>query len=142
MPSNCESLKNELKKAIISLIEKGVVFFGAGGALGFDMLAEEIVLQLKEYYPQIRLVLVLPCPTQEQTLKWSSEQKERYNNIYKMADKIRILSPHYTNSCMLNRNRHMINNSAHLISYLRENHGGTYYTVNYAEKQGIDIIRL
>ncbi|MCH5205201.1 MAG: DUF1273 family protein, partial [Oscillospiraceae bacterium] len=130
------------KKEIIGLIERGVVFFGAGGALGFDMLAEETVLQLKEEYPHIRLVLVLPCPPDQQTLKWSADQRQRYYEILERADKVRILSPQYTSDCMLARNRHLVDGSAYLICYLREPRGGTAYTVDYAERQGLQIIQL
>ena len=118
------------------------MFFGAGGALGFDMLAEEAVLQLKEEYPHIRLILVLPCPPEQQTLKWSSEQRLKYYDILQRADRVRVLSPQYTSGCMLTRNRHLADNSAYLISYLREKRGGTAYTVAYAERQGLQIIRL
>lgn len=113
-----------------------------GGAVGFDALAATMVLKLKEDYPHIRLVMVLPCPPEEQSLKWNEEQRRRYFEILSQADKVRVLSPRYTNSCMLDRNRHMVDNSAYLICYLREQHGGTFYTVNYAEQQGLNILRL
>lgn len=142
LPQNCAQLAADLEAAIVSLIERGVVFFGAGGALGFDMLAEEAVLRLKERYPQIRLVLVLPCPPEQQTLKWNAEQKRRYYDILAKADKVRVLSDRYTSSCMLDRNRHMVDSSGYLICYLRENKGGTDYTVRYAERVGIEVIRV
>ena len=142
LPQNCEELREKLKTEIIRLIERGVVFFGAGGAWGFDMLAEEAVLELKEDYPHIRLILVLPCPPEQQTLKWSSEQRQRYYDILNKADRIRILSPRYTDGCMSARNRHLVDSSAYLVCYLRENRGGTAYTVGYAERRGLRIIRL
>ena len=142
LPQNCEELRAKLKKKIIGLIERGVVFFGAGGAWGFDMLAEETVLQLKEDYPHIRLILVLPCPPDQQTLKWSADQRQRYYEILERADKVRILLPQYTSDCMLARNRHLVDGSAYLICYLREQRGGTAYTVGYADRQGLQIIRL
>ncbi len=142
LPQDCTELQANLEKAIIPLIERGVVFFGNGGAVGFDALAATTVLRLKEDYPHIRLVMVLPCPPEQQSLKWNAEQKKRYCEILDRADKVRILSPGYTNSCMLDRNRHMVDSSAYLICYLREQRGGTFYTVNYAEQQGIKILRL
>ena len=60
------------------------------------MLAEETVLQLKEEYPHIKLVLVLPCPPEQQTLKWIANQRQRYYAILEKANKVRILSPQYT----------------------------------------------
>ena len=142
LPQDCTELQANLEKAIIELIERGVVFFGNGGAVGFDALASTAVLKLKENYPHIRLVMVLPCPPEQQSLKWSDKQKKQYNRILEQADRVRILSPQYTNSCMLDRNRHMVDCSAYLICYLREQHGGTFYTVNYAEKNGLEILRL
>ena len=142
LPQNCEELRAKLKKEIIGLIERGVVFFGAGGALGFDMLAEETVIELKADYPHIRLILVLPCPPDQQTMKWSTDQRQRYYEILERADKVRVLSPQYTDDCMYARNRRLVENSAYLICYLREQRGGTAYTVDYADRQGIQIIRL
>ena len=142
LPQNCEELKADLKNAVIGLIERGVIFFGAGGALGFDMLAEETVLELKEKYPHIRLILVLPCPPEQQTLKWNAEQRRRYYDILKKADKVRVLSPQYTSACMSTRNRHLVNSSAYLVCYLRKQNGGTAYTVNYAAARGLQIIKL
>lgn len=142
LPQNCMELQANLEKAIEELIERGVVFFGNGGAVGFDLLAAAAVLKPKEDYPHIRLVMVLPCPPEQRSSRWSDEQKKRYYEILGQADKVRILSPQYTDKCMLARNRHMVDNSGYLICYLREQRGGTFYTVNYAERQGIKILRL
>ena len=142
LPNNLEELKTDLDKAIISLIERGVVFFGNGGALGFDQLAANIVLKMKEDYPHIRLVLVLPCPPEQQTLKWDDDQRKKYYELLEEADCVKTLSQQYTDKCMLARDRHLVDNSTYLICYLREQRGGTAYTVNYAEKQGIEILRL
>lgn len=142
LPEDITELKKSLESAITGLIEQGVIYFGAGGALGFDMLAEETVLQMKQRYPQTRLILVLPCPPEQQTLKWNDVQRKQYNEIMAKADKVRILSPTYNPNCMLERNRHLVDNSGHLVCYLRKDYGGTFYTVNYAKKQGINILRL
>lgn len=142
LPQDCTELQANLEKTIIDLIERGVVFFGNGGAVGFDALAATAVLKLKEKYPHIRLVMVLPCPPEQQSSYWNDEQKKRYYEILRQADKVRILSPRYTDKCMLDRNRHMVDCSAYLICYLREQRGGTFYTVNYAEKCGLEILRL
>lgn len=142
LPSDISGMTKDLESAIIRLIEQGVVFFGAGGALGFDMLAEETVLRLKERYPHIKLILVLPCPPEQQTLKWNLEQRRHYFDILNKADKVRVLADTYTNSCMLDRNRHLVDNSGHLICYLRESRGGTHFTVSYAEQKRLNIIRI
>lgn len=105
-------------------------------------MAVETVLRLKEDYPHIRLVMVLPCPPEQQSSRWNDEQRKRYYEILEQADKVRILSPQYTDKCMHDRNRHMVDCSAYLICYLREHRGGTFYTVRYAEQCGLKILRL
>ena len=62
--SEIEQLTNRLSLEIINLIKRGYRYFGSGGALGFDMLAAEVVLSLKATYPHINLILVLPCRDQ------------------------------------------------------------------------------
>lgn len=54
-------------------------YFGAGGALGFDTLAAQTVLELKKKYPDIRLILVLPCLSQ--TRNWKAANISEYERI-------------------------------------------------------------
>ena len=58
------SIKKRLEKAVEQSIQDGYCYFGAGGALGFDTLAANTILQLKSKYPSIKLILVLPCRSQ------------------------------------------------------------------------------
>ena len=81
-----ESVTQRLRDAVIASIKDGYLYFGAGGALGFDTLAAQTVLDLKKEYPQIKLILVLPCRTQ--TRGWKQEDIEEYNRIMKAADKV------------------------------------------------------
>ena len=110
------------------------------GALGFDTIAAFAVLKLKERYPDIRLILVLPCFSQ--TRGWSQEDIEIYDDIKQKADKVVYTSQEYTRGCMHKRNRHLVDNSSACISYLTENKGGTFYTVNYAKSKGVEVINI
>lgn len=138
--SDFDSIKAEVKKAVIALINKGVIFFGAGGALGFDTIAAESVLELKESFPQIKLILVLPC--KNQTRGWSDYDVKRYKDILRRADKVVYVSEHYYDGCMQKRNRHLVDNSGYCICYLKRNSGGTAYTVNYAIKNGLTVYNV
>lgn len=60
-PEQQEKVVRQLRKTILELARDGYRYFGAGGALGFDTLAAQTVLNLKSDMPQIRLILVLPC---------------------------------------------------------------------------------
>lgn len=141
IPANeYEKIQITLEETIISLIEKGVCYFGAGGALGFDTMAALTILKLKEKYMHIKLILVLPC--ENQTYKWQQKDIEIYNDIKSKCDKYVYTSKYYYDGCMLKRNKHLVNNSKYCICYLTKKKGGTAFTVNYALKQGLVIYNV
>ena len=125
---------------LVTLIEQGYRYFGAGGALGFDTLAAQAVLRLRERYPQIRLILVLPCLNQ--TRGWPQADIDTYEEIKRCADKVTYTSEHYFRGCMQKRNRHLVDNSSACICYLTKPTGGTAYTVDYARRMGLRIINV
>ena len=125
---------------MIEAIEQGYRYFGCGGALGFDTLAAQTVLRLQEIYPEIRLILVLPC--RDQTRGWKQADVAEYDRIMKAADKVTYTSEQYYSGCMHKRNRHLVDYSSLCICYLTEASGGTAYTVNYAQSQGLKIINV
>lgn len=130
-------IEKRTEQIVIEAIKQGYHFFGAGGALGFDTLAAQTVLRLKKTYPQIKLILVLPCISQ--TRGWRPEDVEEYERIKAVADKVVYTSQEYTRDCMFKRNRHLVDNSSLCIAYLMEKTGGTAYTVDYAQSKGLII---
>lgn len=129
-----------LRRVIEEQIKSGVVFYGAGGALGFDTLAAQTVLEMKKEYPQLRLILVLPC--ENQTRGWRSEDIAAYEEIKRKSDKVVYVSREYTPDCMHRRNRHLVDHSGTCICYLTKGTGGTAYTVDYARKKGLRVINI
>jgi len=135
-----KNIAERTQSEIIKLIKKGYRYFGAGGAMGYDTLAADIVLNLKSQFPQIRLILVLPC--RDQSKSWSETDKNIYNQIREDADKIVYTSEKYDRGCMFKRNRHLVDHSSVCICYLISQTGGTAYTVEYSKKQGLQIINI
>ena len=133
-------VKQQLLIELENLIEKGITYFGTGGALGFDTLAAQTVLSLKKEYPKIKLILVLPC--KEQTRGWQETDIKIYNHILNQADMVVYISQWYYRGCMHARNRHLVNYSDICICYLTAPTGGTAYTVQYAKQKGLRIINV
>lgn len=139
-PNESAIIGHRLEQALRELILSGVRFFGAGGALGFDTLAAQTVLSLRQEYPHIRLILVLPCLSQ--TRGWRPKDVEVYEAIKKQADKVTYTAREYTKGCMHRRNRHLVDCSGTCVCYLKRDTGGTAYTVRYAREQGLRVINL
>lgn len=135
-----KAVAQRLKDELMALVNNGYQYFGAGGALGFDTLAAQTVLELRKQYPDIKLILVLPCETQ--TRGWKEKDIEIYEEIKGQADKVVYTSKEYTRGCMHKRNRHLVDNSSICIAYLTEQSGGTAYTVDYARKNGLAVINI
>jgi len=133
-------IARQLESVIEALIAEKVIYYGCGGAIGFDHLAGEIVLKLKECYPQIKLIMVLPCANQD--MKWRQADKERYRILLEACDKAVYIQQDYDDGCMLRRNRHLIDNSGVCVAYLTQQRGGTVHTVGYAQQQKVPVINV
>lgn len=129
-----------LSQAIDDMVEKGMDTFIAGGALGFDTLAAEAVIEARGRHPHIQLVLALPC--EDQARLWKPADVARYERIKSLADRVEVLSARYVDGCMQARNRYMVGLSSWCIAYCTRAAGGTASTLRYAFKRGLSIINL
>ena len=135
----CVLLKEVLAAQIKVLVDRGVTDFFSGMAIGADHYCSQIVLDLREKNPALRLHCVLPCEGQAD--KWSRSARERYNQILEQANSVDYVSRNYYDGCMLDRNRRLVEQAGILLAvYNGEWRGGTAATVRYARKMGREII--
>ncbi len=133
-------IKSQLKETVKDLIDKGYTAFCSGGAIGFDMLAAETVLSLKRKNPQIQLFLILPCRGQDRY--WTLKQKLAFQKMINRADRVIFTGDAYERGCMHVRNRYLVDHASVLVAYLEKDSGGTKFTVDYAKKNLVPVIRL
>ncbi len=137
LPQNrLERIKRLLKLKIKDMIEyRGVDRFIAGGALGFDTLAAQTVIDLKPEYPNVKLYLYLPCFNQSE--RWNDADKYKWHMMMtKVDDYIYITQGNYTSDCMRKRNFKMADDAANCIAYCVLSKSGTGATLVYAERRG------
>ena len=89
-----EELKEKTYNEVKKLIEAGVDTFICGGAIGYDTMAALIVLRLKEKYPNIKLVIAIPCESQPKY--FSAQDKKKYFEILERADEKVYVSREYS----------------------------------------------
>ncbi len=136
-----EQLRNDIDFEIEKhYIIHGVTTFISGGAIGFDLLAAETVVQAKRRHPDIKLVFALPCA--DHSKKWSDADIAKLRVLSLYADEIVCLNESYHRGCMHQRNRYMLEHSAYCISYCKKSSGGTFYTLNLAKKMDKTITEL
>lgn len=140
-----KNLKQALYKQIIELINNGVVDFYAGGAIGWDMLCSNVILDLRsKKYSHIKLHLILPCSEKYQTVKWNLKQKLMYKKILKRADSVERLADAYYDGCMKIRNQKLVDCCDCCLCYWNEKKyiSGTAQTVRMANRKGIKVINF
>lgn len=129
-----------LDEKLAALYRQGYRYFYCGGALGFDTLAAEAVVRLKETAPEAQLIMALPCP--DQSKNWPPADTACYERLLYLADRIQVTSSFYFDGCMQVRNRFMVDHSALCVCYLVYMRGGTMSTVKYALDQGCRLVNL
>lgn len=133
-------LTAHLDAALRALVQVGCLHFYAGGARGFDTLAAERTLALRESCPAVSLHLLLPCRDQHRS--WSAEDAEHYEQILARADSYRYISEAYSPAAMAKRNRALVASADVCIAFLRKEASGTGQTVRAARGKGLTVINL
>ena len=113
------------------LAQNGYTDFLSGMAEGTDTWAALEVLELRESHPELKLHCILSCRTQVD--QWTYPAKLCYRSILDKADSIIYVSRDYSKSCMLERNRFLVDHAGLVLAvYNGEPRGGTAFTVRYA----------
>lgn len=131
-----QTMEQTIEKLIT---EQGFNYFIAGGAIGVDTDFAETVIRLRDSkYPFIKLEIAVPCENQD--LKWSQSDKDKYHQILSLADFVNVLSKHYTRFCMQKRNEYMVQKSNIVLAFwnTKITKGGTYRTLMYMNRKKID----
>ena len=138
----CVSFKSKLKFTLENLIvENGYKKFISGMAMGADMICAEVILSLKNIYPDIELECAVP--NYAFTENWKEEDVWRYSSILTRADAIKFVSDSrvYSKRDLMLRNIYMVDSSELVIAvYIEGESGGTRNTIDYAISKNKEVI--
>lgn len=129
-----------LRVAIRALYRRGLRTFLSGMAEGFDLVAAEQLLALREELPELRLVCVLPYHDHANHIP--QRVRHRYHQVLEAADEVRSLSEGYHPACYHRRNDFLVDHAAYLLAWYDGSPGGTRYTVRRAQQQHLPVENL
>ena len=141
----CQRIKKCLQEQLIRLYNQRVRCFWAGGAMGADMWASEILLRMKEQtaYQDVELCLALPFEGYDADCDdW---HQKRMKFIRKYAAKVLILGEMPSSENYKKRNYFMVDQAGCMVAVydnVNNMRSGTQQTVNYAKKKGLQIIYI
>ena len=135
------SILERTEQTVRRLIEKGIVFFGVGGAIGYDTEVAKLLFRLRATdYPHIKVILVYPFEGFASC--WSDEQRAEYIRLLPQYDKTVCVAQNVSKEAYLKRNKHLVNGSAYCVAYCVRSCGGTAYTLRYAKQRGLVIYNM
>jgi uncharacterized phage-like protein YoqJ len=83
-------IKKAITSKLIPLIEDGLEWVITPGQLGVDLWACEVVIELKNQYPELKLSIITAFNNPEE--KWKEDKKEYYYQILKGVDYYGVVS--------------------------------------------------
>lgn len=134
-------VKEDLNMTIRNCIFNGYDTFISGGALGVDQWAAEKVLNWRREFPNIKLIIARPFPSQ--ACKWYKDSVDYFNQLCQKANEvIDVNSDPYAAWKMQKRNEWMVDNSDLVVAVWDGSNGGTGNCVKYAQSKNKKIIRI
>ena len=134
-----KKFENALIEEILKLCNEGCRTFYTGMAMGFDIIAAEIVLLVKNAYDTpLKLICVLPFKNQGDS--FGEFWKNKYTEIINKCDSVVCLNEEYHKGCYQQRNKYMVENSDFVLTWYDGKSGGTRNTIDYAAKLGRQVI--
>lgn len=143
IPENVKPLLSQLLPQILDgLYLRGARIFKAGGAIGFDTMAAQAVVDLKARTndKDIKLHLCLAAP--DQSKKFNQFDSIIYRMVFDIADSYSYEAEKCSSSAYMSRNRRLLEGSDVCVAYCTMQKGGTYYTCTKALTGGIEFINL
>ncbi len=128
-----------LYDTLATLVGKGYETFCCGMARGFDLEALDCLVDLKQRY-HVRIEACIPYSGQE--TGFPAADRKRYKELLSFCDEKTVLSPRYFPGCFLARDRYMVEKCDLLLAYCVREKGGAAYTVRYAERCGVTIVKI
>lgn len=134
------SRNSELNAAIRELYARGYRNFLCGMAVGFDLIAAECALSLRDELKGLQVIAVVPFKDMQS--RFSQSQCALFERICEEANEVIILATQYSPSVYMARNNYLVDNSSAVISYFTGEKGGTAYTIHRAVKSLLEIYNL
>lgn len=123
-----DAVKYGLRREIIKAIADGYTGFMTGFADGVDQYFAEIVVKLKEDFPNLQLIAVLPYRKRMDSL----ESRERTRELLHACADVVVIQEEYKPNVYAKRNRYMVEHSDRVIAvYDGREKGGTVNTIRF-----------
>lgn len=142
--TSCKRLKKRLHDVFAELYRLGVRQFYVGGALGVDLWAGEILLEMRrrEEYQGLEIVLVYPFPGHDE--RWDPKSRERLRHLKENCDQFVMGSKIVGAQGYRERTAYMVEHADCLVAVHDESPGpsGVEAALRMAEARELPVVLI
>ncbi len=121
--------------------ENGVINFMTGMAMGLDFLAGLAITEVRQQYPAIRFIAVIPFQGHHKS--FTTQEKPYHANLCQCADHLITISETPGTPAYHQRNDFLIANASKIIAYHNgKPRSGAGSTIRKATEIGIEVTNL
>lgn len=140
-------IKKAIENQLLVLMEEGLEWIILSGQQGIETWTAELVLEMKNEFPQLKFAIITPFLDQEKN--WNELKQEQYRRLLYQADYETSLTKKTYEAPwqFIEKNKFLIRNSdGILIVYDEENEGSPKYikklAEQYAEKEPYSLFLI
>ncbi len=109
-----DDIRVDLENAILEAVRRGYRTFVSGMDQGPEIWGAEIVIRLKDRFPELHLVAVIPFPGFDE--EWPEGWRARYNRLLALAEYVKVAGAEPDQDALLGRYEWMVSHSGLVIA--------------------------
>lgn len=138
-PGQLQTAATRTRYILRDLLNSGVKYFGVGVTPGYDMLAAEMLIRLKNSRSGKRILLISVLPYPGWNEGWSSAEQAEARRILMKSKKVVYLAQQPEEGLLAARDRHLLDGSGHCVCFCNQSTGHTADTLRYAIARKVQV---
>ncbi len=135
-----DDIRVDLENAILEAIRQGCTTFLSGMSPGVEIWGAEIVIRLKDRFPDLHLVAVIPCPGFD--TEWPEEWRARYNRLLSLSEYVKVLNETNDPAACQCRDEWMVRHSSLVLAVYGGPSGRPCHVLRQALRLRIPVRRM
>lgn len=137
-----DDIRVDLENSVMAAVREGLNTFVCGLDRGTGIWGAEIVVRLRNQFPDmgLRLVACVPYPGFDE--EWDASWRDRYRVLLSLSEYVRVLSPYPSPAARRIRNEWAVIHSVRLIAVCVRDDMETREAVFFAGKNRVPVSRV
>ena len=142
--TSCKRIKKRMHDVFVSLYQRGVRCFFVGGALGVNMWAGEILLDMQRQTEYQELQVIMVCPFPGHDVRWDPKSQARQRKLREGCTEVMMGTEHPGSEGYKKRTEYMMRRADYVVAVYDDptNYNGMEKTIRFVEKRNLSIVLI